>query len=95
MAFRTIIVEVEDNGPGVNPADYGEIIKPMVRLDAARSTDGTGLGLALGFIKSREYTTICTECAHHFFFHFPLPILLLLLFLLPVSLTLPCNSPKA
>lgn len=48
----TLIVDhstigVEDNGPGVDPADYGEIIKPMVRLDAARSTDGTGLGLAL------------------------------------------------
>ncbi|NNL17706.1 MAG: HAMP domain-containing histidine kinase [Boseongicola sp.] len=38
---------VADNGAGVDPAEFGEIIKPMVRLDAARSTQGSGLGLAL------------------------------------------------
>ena len=38
---------VADNGPGVDPAQYGEIIKPMVRLDASRRTEGSGLGLAL------------------------------------------------
>ncbi len=36
-----------DDGPGVDPAQYAEILKPMVRLDAARGSDGTGLGLAL------------------------------------------------
>lgn len=38
---------VADNGMGVDPAQYDDIIKPMVRLDAARSTSGSGLGLAL------------------------------------------------
>ncbi len=38
---------VADNGAGVDPAEYPEIVKPMVRLDAARQTEGTGLGLAL------------------------------------------------
>ncbi|MGJ8583495.1 MAG: ATP-binding protein [Marinosulfonomonas sp.] len=38
---------VADNGPGVDPAQFEEIIKPMVRLDAARSSSGSGLGLAL------------------------------------------------
>lgn len=38
---------VEDNGPGVDPALHAEIFKPMVRLDAARESEGTGLGLAL------------------------------------------------
>lgn len=38
---------VADNGAGVDPAQYSEIIKPMVRLDAARTRDGSGLGLAL------------------------------------------------
>lgn len=38
---------VADNGPGVDPSQFSEIIKPMVRLDAARSTQGSGLGLAL------------------------------------------------
>jgi signal transduction histidine kinase len=38
---------VSDDGEGVDPALYDEIIKPMVRLDAARGSDGSGLGLAL------------------------------------------------
>ncbi|WP_375253747.1 sensor histidine kinase [Yoonia sp.] len=38
---------VADNGDGVKTADYDEIVKPMVRLDAARSSIGSGLGLAL------------------------------------------------
>ena len=40
-------IGVADNGPGVDPAQYQEIVKPMVRLDAARASEGTGLGLAL------------------------------------------------
>ncbi|MEM8701890.1 MAG: HAMP domain-containing sensor histidine kinase, partial [Pseudomonadota bacterium] len=40
-------IGVADNGSGVDPAAYGDIVKPMVRLDAARERDGTGLGLAL------------------------------------------------
>ena len=38
---------VADNGAGVDPAQFAEIIKPMVRLDGARRTQGSGLGLAL------------------------------------------------
>ncbi|WP_300073877.1 HAMP domain-containing sensor histidine kinase [uncultured Ruegeria sp.] len=38
---------VTDNGPGVDASDFAEIIKPMVRLDASRQTEGVGLGLAL------------------------------------------------
>ena len=40
-------VGVFDNGQGVDPEKFSEIVKPMVRLDAARTTDGSGLGLAL------------------------------------------------
>ncbi len=40
-------IGVSDNGPGVDPDKFDEILKPMVRLDAARHTDGSGLGLAL------------------------------------------------
>lgn len=36
-----------DNGVGVDPQQFDEILKPMARLDAARSTQGSGLGLAL------------------------------------------------
>ena len=38
---------VSDNGQGVDPGKFSEIVKPMVRLDAARTRDGSGLGLAL------------------------------------------------
>ena len=38
---------VMDDGPGVDPAHYDEIIKPMVRLEASRTSEGAGLGLAL------------------------------------------------
>ena len=38
---------VADNGKGVDPEQFSEIIKPMVRLDAARTRYGSGLGLAL------------------------------------------------
>lgn len=42
-------VRVEDDGPGVAPADRERIFEPFARLDAARSRDegGVGLGLAL------------------------------------------------
>lgn len=40
-------IGVADNGDGVDPTQYAEIVKPMVRLDTARESDGTGLGLAL------------------------------------------------
>ena len=40
-------IGVADNGAGVDPALYDDIIKPMVRLDEARTSQGSGLGLAL------------------------------------------------
>ena len=40
-------IGVADDGAGVDPDQFAEIVKPMVRLDAARSTQGSGLGLAL------------------------------------------------
>jgi signal transduction histidine kinase len=38
---------VSDNGPGVPQADRQRILLRFVRLDASRSTPGTGLGLSL------------------------------------------------
>lgn len=43
-----ITLIVADNGPGIpNPADRLRVLERFVRLDAARSTPGSGLGLAL------------------------------------------------
>ncbi|MEL6642037.1 MAG: sensor histidine kinase, partial [Pseudomonadota bacterium] len=38
---------VADNGQGVDPEQFSKITEPMVRLDEARTRDGSGLGLAL------------------------------------------------
>jgi signal transduction histidine kinase len=46
FANGTSIV-VSDDGDGVDPSHFEDMIKPMVRLDAARNSDGSGLGLAL------------------------------------------------
>ena len=36
-----------DTGPGIPPGEYGNVTRPMYRLDKSRSPEGTGLGLAL------------------------------------------------
>ncbi|WP_158272245.1 MULTISPECIES: sensor histidine kinase [unclassified Caulobacter] len=38
---------VADDGPGVNPEDRQEALKPFVRLDRSRTTKGSGLGLSI------------------------------------------------
>ncbi|AHM05427.1 Sensor histidine kinase [Roseibacterium elongatum DSM 19469] len=39
---------VEDDGPGIAPADRADAVRPFLRLDAARNQDrGTGVGLGL------------------------------------------------
>lgn len=43
-----ITLTIADNGPGIpDPADRLRVLERFVRLDAARSTPGSGLGLAL------------------------------------------------
>ena len=46
---RWLVVNVDDDGPGIPVADREEVFKPFVRLDEARNQDegGSGLGLAI------------------------------------------------
>jgi two-component system, OmpR family, osmolarity sensor histidine kinase EnvZ len=46
---RWLIVNVDDDGPGIPADQRREVFKPFVRLDEARNLDegGTGLGLAI------------------------------------------------
>ena len=44
-------IVVEDDGPGIPPADLARATEPYVRLDAARSLDGGGVGLGLAIVR--------------------------------------------
>jgi signal transduction histidine kinase len=44
---REVRLRVDDTGPGIAQADRARVLEPFVRLDASRSTPGSGLGLAL------------------------------------------------
>lgn len=43
----SVILAVLDRGPGIAPAEVDRMLQPFTRLDAARSTPGAGLGLAI------------------------------------------------
>jgi two-component system osmolarity sensor histidine kinase EnvZ len=46
---NSLIVTIDDDGPGIPPAKREHVFKPFVRLDEARNLDssGTGLGLSI------------------------------------------------
>jgi two-component system osmolarity sensor histidine kinase EnvZ len=46
---RYLTITVDDDGPGIPPAQREDVFKPFLRLDDARNQDegGTGLGLAI------------------------------------------------
>jgi len=48
-ARGSLIITIDDDGPGIPPEKREEVFKPFVRLDAARNQDqgGTGLGLSI------------------------------------------------
>ena len=46
---KSVLIHVEDNGPGIPPEKHEAVFEPFVQLDRGltRRTDGTGLGLAI------------------------------------------------
>jgi signal transduction histidine kinase len=44
---RGVEVSVSDNGPGIPEADRSKVIEPFYRVDGHKTTEGSGLGLAL------------------------------------------------
>ena len=55
---RVLRFTVEDDGPGIPPADRDEALRPFTRLDAARNQNdgpGVGLGLAIATDIARQH----------------------------------------
>ncbi|HEU4987132.1 MAG TPA: ATP-binding protein, partial [Rhizobiaceae bacterium] len=48
-SMGSLVVTVDDDGPGIPPEKREHVFKPFVRLDVARNQDksGTGLGLSI------------------------------------------------
>jgi two-component system, OmpR family, osmolarity sensor histidine kinase EnvZ len=53
----SIIIRVDDDGPGIAPENYEEALKPFSRLDPSRNQNrkGVGLGLALANDAARSH----------------------------------------
>jgi signal transduction histidine kinase len=49
---RVVELSVEDDGPGVDPADRDQIFERFARLDDARARDEGGAGLGLAVVRS-------------------------------------------
>lgn len=54
---ETIIIDVDDDGPGISPALYEDAFRPFSRLDETRTknTKGVGLGLAIARDVARSH----------------------------------------
>ena len=48
---ETIMIIVEDDGPGVDPALYEDVFKPFFRADASRNIQTGGVGLGLPIVR--------------------------------------------
>jgi signal transduction histidine kinase len=49
-----VVIEVEDRGPGVDPAEAARLLRPFAKGGApARGPDGAGLGLPIALLLSR------------------------------------------
>lgn len=54
-----VTVHITDNGPGIDPGEYGNIFKPFYKMDSSRAGKGNGLGLSLvAAIAKRHNITI-------------------------------------
>jgi signal transduction histidine kinase len=46
-AGESLVVDVEDDGPGIPDREKDDVLKPFYRIDGARGEGGVGLGLAI------------------------------------------------
>ena len=58
LSGRTLVISVEDDGPGIAPDDREEALKPFSRLEPARNQNkgsGVGLGLSIAMDIARAH----------------------------------------
>lgn len=58
LGERSLVIRVEDDGPGIAPADREEALKPFARLEPARNQNkgpGVGLGLSIALDIARAH----------------------------------------
>lgn len=51
MDDHHLFIDVDDDGPGINPALYEDVFKPFFRADTSRNTDTGGVGLGLPIVR--------------------------------------------
>ena len=58
LSGRSLVISVEDDGPGIAPEDREEALKPFARLEPARNQNkgsGVGLGLSIAMDVARAH----------------------------------------
>ena len=62
---KNLVIDIEDDGPGVPESEYEQIFRPFYRVDEARArqTGGTGLGLAivLNAVQQHKGTVVASK----------------------------------
>ena len=64
---KNLVIDIEDDGPGVPESEYEQIFRPFYRVDEARArqTGGTGLGLAivLNAVQQHKGTVVASKAS--------------------------------
>ena len=48
---NSVIINIEDDGPGISEDQYKNVFKPFFRLDKSRNLNKSGVGLGLAIVE--------------------------------------------
>ena len=51
QSSNRIIINIDDDGPGISEDQYRNVFKPFFRLDKSRSLNKSGVGLGLAIVE--------------------------------------------
>jgi two-component system OmpR family sensor kinase len=49
---RLAVIEIDDNGPGIVPAELDRVFEPFFRSEPSRNRETGGIGLGLAVVRS-------------------------------------------